>query len=45
MRPEDIVWNQAIAAAIAAYKDGIGAIYALIRRPVQIIDGEITHES
>ena len=45
MRPEDIIWNQAIAAAIAAYKDGIGAIYALIRRSEQIIDGEITGES
>lgn len=42
---EDIVWNQAIAAAIAAYKDGIGAIYALIRRPEKIIDGEIAYES
>lgn len=44
MRPEDIVWNQAIAAAIAAYKDGIGAIYALLRRPVQEVDMEVKHE-
>lgn len=44
MRPEDIVWNQAIAAAIVAYKDGIGALYDLIRRPEQVIDGEIADE-
>lgn len=45
MRPENVVLNQAIEAAIAAYKDGIGAIYALFRRPEKIIDGETTHES
>lgn len=40
MRPEDIVWNQ----AIAAYKDGIGAIYALIRRPEHVVDMEVEHD-
>lgn len=44
MRHEDIVWNQAIAAAIAAYKDGIGAIYALIRRPEYVVDMEVERE-
>lgn len=44
MRPEDAVWNQAIAAAIAAYKDGIGAIIALIRRPVQVVDMEVERD-
>lgn len=37
MRPEYIVWNQAINAAVAAYKNGIGAIMALkIREPVTL---------
>lgn len=37
MRPEYIVWNQAVDAAIAAYKNGIGAIRALkIREPVTL---------
>lgn len=44
MRPEDIVCNQAIAATIATYKDGIGAIYALIRRPVQVVDMEVKRD-
>lgn len=44
MRPEDIIWNQAIAAAIAAYKDGIGAIYALICRPEHVVDMEVEHD-
>lgn len=44
MRPEDVVWNQAIAAAVAAYKDGIGAISALIRRPVQVVDMEVKRD-
>ena len=44
MRPEDVVWNQAIAAAFAAYPDGIGAIYALIRRPVQVVDMEVKRD-
>lgn len=44
MKVEDIVWNQAIAAAIAAYKDGIGAIYALIRRPEHVVDMEVEHD-
>lgn len=44
MRPDDVVWNQAIAAAIAAYKDGIGAISALIRRPVQEVDMEVKRD-
>lgn len=37
MRPEDVIWNQAISAAIAAYKDGIGAIRSLkILEPVTL---------
>lgn len=37
MRTSDVIWNQAISAAIAAYKDGIGAIRALkIREPVTL---------
>lgn len=35
--PADVIWNQAISAAIASYKGGIGAIRALkIREPVTI---------
>ena len=37
MKPEYIVWNQAVEAAIAEYKNGIGAIRALIiREPVTL---------
>ena len=35
MRPDYIVWNKAVEASVAAYKNGIGAIKALkIRVPV-----------